>query len=181
MYYILDAVVRIMAPVMIFTAEEIWQYMPATHEKPESVHMVSMPKFNELFFDDKLARAWEKLLSVRREVTKALEMARAEKRIGHPLDAQVTLWCDETLTEFLSPYKDELRTIFITSMVHLGSEKEASTDAMSTEMAGLSISVSRSTAEKCQRCWIHDTSVGTDPANPELCTRCKLALEESGE
>lgn len=178
MYRILDAVVRIMAPVMIFTAEEIWQHMPSLPDKPESVHLAAMPEMEEHLCNDMLAQTWEKLLSVRREVTKALEVARAEKRIGHPLDAEVTLWCDEALTGFLSPYEDELRTVFITSAARLAPYINADSDAMATEMTGLSISVARSEAEKCQRCWIHDISVGTDSTHPELCNRCKSALEE---
>ena len=175
---ILDAMVRIMAPVMIFTAEEIWKYMPVVSGKTDSVHQADMPEINEKFCDEGLSKTWEKLLGVRREVTKVLEVARAEKKIGHPLDAEVTLWCDEALSEFLAPYGEALSTVFITSMVRSAPIAEAGDDAVATEMTGLSISVARSTAEKCQRCWTHDTSVGTDSTHPEICTRCKSALAE---
>jgi isoleucyl-tRNA synthetase len=178
MYRILDAVVRIMAPVMIFTAEEIWKHMPEASERPGSVHLAAMPKYDESLCDETLAGSWEKILTVRREVTKALEVARAEKKIGHPLDAHVTLWCDDDLAGFLTPYEEELRTIFITSMVRLSPGKDAGDDAMATEIAGMSISIAKSTAEKCQRCWIHDTTVGTHSEHPEICTRCKSALAE---
>jgi isoleucyl-tRNA synthetase len=181
MYRILDAVVRIMAPVMIFTAEEIWKHMPGTSKKVESVHLADMPAMDDALCDDDLAENWEKLVAVRREVTKVLEVARAEKKIGHPLDADVTLWCSDELTKFLSPYEGELRTIFITSMVRLSDGAHVDTDAAGTDMDGLSISISKATAEKCQRCWIYDSTVGTHPEHPEICTRCKTALGESGE
>jgi isoleucyl-tRNA synthetase len=178
MYHILEAMVRIMAPVMIFTAEEIWQHMPQISERPESVHFSSMPVFDEKLCDEMLAGTWEKLLSIRREVTRVLETARADKKIGHPLDADVTLWCDDALAEFLSHFGDTLRTIFITSMARVASEKEKDADAAPTEVSGLSISVSRSSSEKCHRCWIHDKTVGKDDGQPELCHRCITALKE---
>jgi isoleucyl-tRNA synthetase len=180
MYRILDAVVRIMAPVMIFTAEEIWTHMPESSERTGSVHMADMPVFDEALCDDDLAGTWERILSVRREVTKALEVARAEKKIGHPLDAEVTLWCNEDLYRFLSPYEGDLRTIFITSMVRLFTGTDADAEAMATDMDGLSVSTHKSTADKCQRCWIYDNSVGTDSEHPEICARCKSALAEGG-
>ena len=180
MHLILDGMVRIMAPVMIFTAEEIWQHMPAVPERPSSVHQAAMPTVNDSWRDEALARNWERLLSVRREVTKALEVARAEKRIGHPLDADVTLWCDDALTGLLSPYAEELRTIFITSIARLAELSGKDSDAADTDMGGLSITVARAAAQKCQRCWIYDPTVGEEPTQPELCGRCRNALAEGG-
>jgi isoleucyl-tRNA synthetase len=180
MYRILDAVVRLMAPVMIFTAEEIWQYMPDISGKEKSVHLAALPESKGQLCDETLSKTWERLLAVRREVTKALEVARAEKKIGHPLDAAVTLWCDAALTEFLAPYEGDLRTIFITSLARMAPAEEADAETMATEMNGLSISVTKSTDEKCQRCWIHDASVGDDREHPEICSRCMSALEQGG-
>ncbi len=179
MYRILDSLVRIMAPVMIFTAEEIWKHMPKVADGTESVHLTQMPVFDKNLCDETLATTWEKILSVRREVTKALEVARAEKKIGHPLDAELTLWCSDALADFLSPYGEELRSIFITSMARIAEESQKVADAMETEMPGLAISVARSSAEKCQRCWVYDPTVGKDPAQPEICERCRTALSES--
>ena len=176
MYHLLDSLVRIMAPVMIFTAEEIWKFIPGATQTHQSVHQAALPKGNDAWRDDDLAEIWERLLSVRREVTRVLELARAEKRIGHPLDADVTLWCDDNLKTFLMPYGDMLSTVFITSMAHIADDNEKPADAVVSDMEGLAITVTRAEADKCQRCWIYDPTVGEDDTRPDLCARCRDAL-----
>jgi isoleucyl-tRNA synthetase len=107
-----------------------------------------------------------------------LELARTEKRIGHPLDADVTLWCGNDLKTFLAPYGEMLSTVFITSMAHVADKGDKPDNAVASEIEGLAITVARADAEKCQRCWIYDPTVGEDSVQPELCSRCRNALAE---
>lgn len=177
MYEILDAMVRIMAPIMAFTAEEVWEYMPDRPGKEASIHFAGLPEENDAFRDSSLAKTWEDIISVRREVLKALEKARAEKLIGHPLDAGVNLFVNDRLASLLGPYTAELRSIFITSKAMVVHENERETDGTPTEMEGLAITVERVSYEKCERCWIHDPTVGEDTAQPTVCQRCLSALQ----
>jgi isoleucyl-tRNA synthetase len=181
LHALLDTMVRLMAPVLCFTAEEIWRYMPAVAGKESSVHLAAMAEADPAWRDDALARTWEQLLQVRREVTKVLEGARAEKRIGHSLDAGVTLYADQAHYNLLSPYADELRTIFITSRAEVVPAAAAAPEALETEMAGLKIGVTRVSEEKCERCWIYDETVGRDADHPTICRRCRDVLVQSGQ
>jgi isoleucyl-tRNA synthetase len=180
LYPLLDAMVRLMAPVLCFTAEEIWHHMPAVEGREPSVHLAAMAEVNPAWQDNHLARTWEGLLQVRREVTRVLEGARAEKRIGHSLDASVTLFADTSLASLLRPYADELRTIFITSRAEVVPAEAADDSAVETEMAGLKIGVTRVSEEKCERCWMYDETVGQDPEQPTLCRRCREVLVQEG-
>ncbi len=178
MYILIDALTKIMAPIVPFTADEIWQFIPGTEEKPETVHMTDFPAPVAQFQDNELAGKWERILQVRGEVTKALEKARAEKIIGHSLDAAVSLCTTDELFELLKARSDDLRSIFIVSEVRLESAEKASSNYETTDLAGLSIRVSPAPGEKCQRCWVYDTSVGADSEQPEICNRCRNALAQ---
>jgi isoleucyl-tRNA synthetase len=178
MYTILDAISRMMAPILIVTAEEIWNYMPQEKEKAVSIHMLDFPEINSGWIDPELAEKWERLLEIRGEVNKALEEARAQKQIGHPLDAALTIACDQDTYEMLHPYADDLRSIFIVSKVSLEKDKPLENAFQGQALEGTSIMVGPATDEKCQRCWIHDSSVGDDPAHPALCNRCKTVIDE---
>jgi isoleucyl-tRNA synthetase len=179
MHILLDAMVRLMAPILPFTAEEIWRYMPAQKRKEESIHLASAsaPVASELWKDEGLIRKWERILTVRGEVTKALEEGRIKKRIGHSLDAAVTLSADKELYDFLMPYAEDLRAIFIVSKTSLAKEKKLDGAYESCDVNGLSILVEPAPGEKCERCWIHDLSVGSDPEKPSICKRCQNALK----
>jgi len=115
---------------------------------------------------------------VRREVTRALEEARSAKLIGHPLDAEVILRAGGDLHDRLVPYREELRSIFIVSSAVLEPEEPGAQGFGQCEMQGLAIKVQAAAGQKCQRCWIHDVSVGVDPDHPAICSRCRRALEE---
>ncbi|MDD2388370.1 MAG: isoleucine--tRNA ligase [Desulfobacterales bacterium] len=176
-YEILNSVVRLMAPVLSFTAEEIWKYMPNREGKEESVHFALMPELDERWKNDELAAKWQQILDVRGEITKALEAARAAKRIGHALDADVTISVNETMHDALAPYADELRAICIVSNATLVKNKSLGEEAfVSEEVEGLCVLVQHAQGSKCERCWIHDSTVGTDPQNPTICSRCCKAL-----
>ena len=179
-YKLLDAIVRLMAPVLPFTAEEVWLFMPAVKEKEASINLALLPKIEEKYKDADLAGHWNLILELRGEVTKALEAARARKLIGHSLDASVTISVSEEIYNKLHPYRDELRSILIVSEASL-LKGEKLEDAFESEaLSGLSVNVKKSTDEKCERCWVHDGSVGESTEQPTICSRCRTSLEEMG-
>ena len=177
-HLILDAMVRLMAPVLPFTADEVWQYMPAVKHKEESVHLAGLPTVHPAFMDKDLAEKWERILEIRAEVTKSLEEARAAKRIGHSLDACVTLFVDDKVLSLLQPYRDDLRSIFIVSEADLSKEKDFGGTFRNSSLAGLTVLVAPATGKKCERCWVHDTTVGSDAGNPAVCQRCRSVLSQ---
>lgn len=177
---ILDTITRLMAPILVFTAEEIWTHMPKGKVRPSSVHLSQLPEVNEEFVDTQLAERWESVLTLRAEVSKALEVARSEKIIGHSLDAAVTLSVPDGLLETLGPTVEELRAIFIVSKVSIVSAGALEGAYQSTKIPDLSIRIDRAIGEKCERCWVHDPSVGSDETHKTICSRCIEALKTSG-
>jgi len=177
MYEILETLVRLMAPVLSFTADEIWQHMTGK-ERPVSVHVDIFSPQNKEYQDTELAERWEQIISVRKEVTKVLELARKEKSIGHPLDASVRLGLAPKLADKLAPYEDQLRSIFIVSSVDLREIDQVEGGFESETVPGLKVEVSPSLDPKCERCWIHDPSVGDDKNHPNTCERCRNVLNE---
>ena len=178
MYAVLDALVRIMAPILPFTAEEIWRYMPAVKEKEASIHLALYPAVKPEWMDSALAEEWQSLLAVRGEVTRALEEARAQKQIGHPLDARVMISAGDVLYRLLLSYQEDLKPLFIVSQVILlESRRPLSSAYISQEIPGLSIQVSPAEGAKCERCWVYDPGVGSHPEHATLCPRCLNAIE----
>ena len=178
MHTTLGTLVRLMAPVLSFTAEEIWQYMPGREENEASIHLLSLPDVKEEWRDDDLAERWEQLIAVRGEVTKALEKARAEKRIGHPLDAAVTIASSGDLYRKLIQFSEDLRSVFIVSSATLVKGEKPADAYESSEIENLSILVESATDDKCERCWIHEPTVGQSADHPGICGRCLGVLEE---
>jgi len=184
MHLLIDTLTKLMAPILPFTADEIWQFIPYAgdkDEKPETVHMTDFPAPNPAFQDKALAARWEQILQIRGTVTRVLEKARAEKTIGHSLDASVTLYAESEWLELLQTYSADLRSIFIVSDVGLEPYAQADDGCRTTDLPGLSIRVAPAPGDKCQRCWVFDTSVGADNEHPEICSRCRAALERMGE
>jgi isoleucyl-tRNA synthetase len=177
MFAILDAMARIMAPIMPFTAEEIWSYLPAVADKTESIHMALFPTPNPDLTDDRLAQKWETLIRVRAEVTKALEQARADKVIGHSLDAAVTIGLGEDLYGVMSDFQDDLHSILIVSRAAVV-QGEIADGYIGQETEGVWVKVQPAGGEKCQRCWVYDDSVGQIAEHPTICTRCHGALKQ---
>jgi isoleucyl-tRNA synthetase len=165
MHAILDALVRMLAPVLCFTAEEIWQYLPhAEGDNPESIQLNSWPALVPEHRDAALAGRWEQLLEVRDVVLKALEEARNRKEIGQSLQAKVRLTAAGDQLAFLRQAEALLPTVFITSQVELAEGDE------------LTATVLPADGEKCERCWTYATSVGADADHPAVCARCAAAL-----
>jgi isoleucyl-tRNA synthetase len=175
-YTILDTLARLMAPILAFTAEEIWNFMPDRKEKSQSVHLTSLPAVQEEWKNEQMAQKWRRLVKVRGEVTKALEDARVKKIIGHSLDAAVIIYADNDLYDILEPYKDNLKTILIVSEASMIKGEAPDVTFKSLDIEGLSIQVESAPGEKCERCWIRDISVGTDSKQPTICNRCRNAL-----
>ncbi len=178
LYATVDAIARLMAPILPFTSDEIWQFMPSGDGRTRSIHLALLPEATAEWTDDALAKRWEYLLKVRGEVTKSLESARAEKRIGHPLDAAVTLSAGGELYDALEPFADDLRSLLIVSQASLVRDQALDTAFRSEEPGGLAIQVTSASGEKCERCWVHDPTVGSYNEQPTICHRCKDALDQ---
>lgn len=178
LFTILEAVVRLMAPVMVFTSEEIWKYMPNKENKEFSVHLAKFPEINEAYIDEQLASTWEKLIEIRGEATKALERARTEKRIGHPLSASVLISVPENMYVALLPYVEELKNILIVSDALLLKSETLENAYKSEVIDGLYIKVEPASGQKCERCWIHHPEVGADFKHSTICPKCLEALKE---
>jgi isoleucyl-tRNA synthetase len=181
---IAEALVRLLAPMMSFTADEIWQALPAVAGRAESVHLALFPARDEVIGDpaaaadkpgaDALLSEWGKLLEVRTEVLKALEAARNSKLIGSGLEAVVKVSAPEGVYAILEKHLREgtLRELFIVSGVSLDRSPSGN------GAGGLQVEVSRAPGKKCERCWNYSVRVGEDPAYPTVCERCSAALKE---
>ncbi len=174
-----EALVRLLAPVMSFTADEVWQHLPPSSGRPDSVHLEHFPGPQDLtgelaaeFDAAALKKDWETLLAVRDQALKALEAARNEKRIGSSLEAQIRLAAPESMYPVLERYRDQLRYLFIVSDVLL--EKWSATNGDT----GLTVEVLKAPGQKCERCWNYSTHVGEDKNYPTVCERCSAVLGE---
>jgi isoleucyl-tRNA synthetase len=172
MYRILDAITRMMAPVLSFTSEEIWGFLPG--ERGASVHLADFPLFANSLIDARLEKKYDRLLAVRGDVAKVLEQARTIKAIGHSLDARVELAADGDLAALLESEADQLASLFIVSQVAVSTSLDNSSSGES--LPGLKIRVSKADGEKCSRCWNYATTIGTSDEHPEICHRCIRAL-----
>ena len=175
---ITSALVRLATPILVFTSEEIWKYLPNASGRPESVHMALFPEQAELRtgIAPAKANAWELLGRVRGEVLKALEAARNEKRINSGLEAKVLLNADLELKAKLKHYLPQLPGLFIVSQAELLSAGAG--DFKSEAVPGLEVTVQRADGKKCERCWNYSTHVGENPRYPTICERCSEAIAE---
>jgi len=173
LYDLLLSLVKLMAPILSFTAEEIWGYLPKIDEPP-SVLLTGFPEPPAGFPDTELLARWEVLLQVRSEINRALEQARRDRLIGNALEARVVLGAADGLYEKLHPYEAELLTLAMVSQLEI--QATPTTGLSSDEVPGLTVAVHRAAGEKCQRCWFRLPSVGADPIQPELCHRCRRIL-----
>ena len=176
---ILRVLVRLMAPVLSFTADEVWQYL-SNEKRVPSVHADLFIPVKEEFRDPELGERWDRIIKVRREVTKALEIARKDKMIGHSLDASVTLGLSDELMHTLTPYKDQLSSLFIVSSAEMVPVNSLEAGFEAEEIKGLRVKVAPSRDTKCERCWVHDPTTGDNDQHPTICSRCLRALREMG-
>ncbi|MGA1863496.1 MAG: isoleucine--tRNA ligase [bacterium] len=179
MYELLFEMNLLMSPILVFTSDEVWKYLPHALKKEKSVHMAKFPDFNNKLQDAQLAERWERLLEIRGEVSKFIEKARSKKEIGHSLDAEVSLLAgDEDLYGFLSSYIEVLKNILIVSSIKI-SKPDASSVSMgyvNSELPGLGVAISKAPGKKCERCWQYSLTVGEVEDHPSLCKRCRTAI-----
>ncbi len=162
---VLHSLVRLLAPILPFTTEEVWQKMREFTPLAESVHLSDFPSEASAWADDELTGRWEKVLALRDQVSKALETARQSGAIGNSLEAKVTLTAAPSEAAFLAPYADQLRFLFIVSDVRLET-------AAGTPEGSPVIQVERVGGAKCERCWNYSTRVGEFADFPTVCERC---------
>ena len=173
-----EALVRLLAPIMSFTCEEVWLYLPKLDSRAASVHLEQFPTAKDILGDARIPERdtkqqadWETLLAIREQVNKALDTARNEKLIGKSVDAQVHVTAADPPYSVLKRYEDQLRYLFIVSAVTLAQGSGNGT-------SGVKIEVSKAPGKKCERCWNYSTRVGENPAYPTVCERCSAVLKE---
>ncbi|MDE9534410.1 isoleucine--tRNA ligase [Xenorhabdus bovienii] len=181
LFHIAEALVRWMAPILSFTADEVWNELPGNR---------AQYVFTEEWYDglfgledgaDMNDTFWAELLEVRGEVNKVLEQARADKHIRSSLEAAVTLYADEALVEKLNKLSDELRFVLLTSQIEVAAYAAAGNDAQQTELKGLKVAFHKADGEKCPRCWHYAKNVGLVAEHAELCGRCVTNVAGNGE
>jgi isoleucyl-tRNA synthetase len=183
LYQILSTMTRLMAPVLSFTAEELWQSMQQKAKSKErraksteeSVFLTPFPEVDEKYHDKELEKKWGEFFLLRDEVNKALEMKRAERFIGNSLEGKVILYLSESKEQkfktLIAQYKDFLPTFFIVSSVEI-MDKGLDGSYKSENIEGLEVKVERAPGAKCQRCWNWRETVGQSKDVPEICDRC---------
>jgi isoleucyl-tRNA synthetase len=173
LYETLTSLTKLMAPILPFSAEEIWWAIPYRDENEESVHLTSFPSPPGEYRDENLAYRWKILLKVRERVLKALEEARANKMIGNSLEAKVTIKSPERLLSFLQSYPlNELEDIFIVSKIELLSLDGHQDLSLEDAWEKIEVTINIFPAKKCERCWKYSETVGEEKEMPTLCHRC---------
>lgn len=166
---VLEKLTLLMAPVLTFTAEEIWKQLPG--QRPPTVQMADWPVADAAWADAALAQRWSTLLELREEVNRFLEQARRDRKIGGSLEARVSLWADEQLYRKLEAYREQLPALLIVSGASLEDGLEgAPAEALSADQLPLKVLVSKAEANKCPRCWMFTA------AQKEFCPRCAAVL-----
>jgi isoleucyl-tRNA synthetase len=184
-YRIGEALVRLVAPIMSFTAEEIWRFMPAVSGRPESVHLALFPSVTEVLGSssketeravtartdllEQVQNDWGQLMAIREDVLRALEGARKDKMIGAPLEAKVVISAPAETAALLQRYLETLKALFIVSQIAVVGTSDGQ---------GLSVRVVPAEGKKCERCWNYSTYVGQNLKYPTICDRCTATLEE---
>jgi isoleucyl-tRNA synthetase len=180
-YHVIEALSRWLAPIISYTADEIWQHIPG--ERSDSVFLSTwyeglFPLASESILD---TVAWDNIIAVKAAISKELEALRAAGKIGSSLNAEVKLYCDATIFSSLKQIEPELHFIFITSDALILPLEKAPNSAIQTELAGLKLKAKASSHEKCVRCWHHKEAVGHHHEHPELCGRCVENIVGEGE
>jgi len=172
MFIILNAMTRLLAPILTFTSEEVWAAMPDWTNKEDSVHLAQFPEVSGTFFNADLGERWKAMIDAKSEIAKAVEQARKEKIVGHSLDARITIAAPEKLRELFAAHLEDLKALLIVSQLQLADEQDIAAPFRSAEIEGLMVGVEKARGAKCERCWIYDESVGADAQHPTICARC---------
>jgi isoleucyl-tRNA synthetase len=168
LHRLLHLITRTMAPILSYTADEIWSYVPG--RRPATVFEAGLPDVDGALVDDALAAKWDRLLDARAVVTKALEEARQQSVIGHSLDARVELVASDGLRDLLEQQRESLPAFLIVSQVELSNALSGA--ASGAQSPDLAVAVTPARGAKCARCWNYSEAVGSDATYPELCERC---------
>jgi isoleucyl-tRNA synthetase len=178
LYHIAESMVRWLAPILSFTAEEIWRFIPG--KRAESVFLTTWHPLPEVPKDD---TDWPALIELRGDVMRELEKLRVAGTIGAPLEAEVDVYCSPQEFARFNTLGDELRFLFITSAarVHKVDSAPSGADIVPCTHGGAWIRVTRTDAAKCVRCWHRRADVGSNAAHPELCARCVTNVDGPGE
>jgi isoleucyl-tRNA synthetase len=175
LYRINNVLVRLLAPILVYTAEEVWM---ETKSESNSVHLADWPEINEKYIDEELDKSWDKIIKIRSDVARELEKMRAEKKIGNSLEAAVALHTNDVeLFQFLENYRRDLPMIFIVSEVTISNDALDSTN-VGENFDNLWIKVKMSESNKCERCWNFRKEVGKLEKYPSLCKRCAEVIEQ---
>lgn len=182
MYEILNALVRLLAPILVFTADEIWSYIPGNKEGSD-IQIEEMPKIKEEWLDSSLEEKWARILDLRYDITKVLEFARQEKTINHSLTAKVDLYVeDQAISSFLKDIENLAEIVIVSDLVIHSPGEEVPQSAQAGEyFEGVKIAVSPAPGGKCERCWMYSVEVGNDSEHPELCPRCLNVVQGQDE
>src|SRR5262249_40877199 len=174
-----EALVRLLAPLMSFTGEEVWSYLPQIPNRPESVHLAYFPQAEEItgtvpeqVHVQTLLSDFGSLMAVRDEALKALEAARQEKLIGSALEAVVTIHAPDSLYKLMESYRDQMRYLLIVSGVEVVHAPGGNGNAP------VRVEVTKAPGKKCERCWNYSVHVGESQRYPNVCERCLAALGE---
>lgn len=171
MYTILDSLVKILAPIISFTAEEIWKAMQhSKEENVESVMLTDFPIVNEKYDNEEITEKWNKIIKLKDIVSKELENARTEKIIGHSLNAKVTMYAEGKQYDFIKENLELLKTVFIVSKV------DVMENARKDEVK-IGVKVEQASGKKCERCWMYSETVGENKEHPTICHRCSENIE----
>jgi isoleucyl-tRNA synthetase len=181
MYHVIEALTRWLAPIISYTADEIWQFIPG--QRSESVFLETWYEGLVKLDDNAVMNRefWQTIMSVRAAVSKELEKSRAKGDIGSSLNAEIELYCNPELFDTLNQLSGELHFIFITSNALVIADQFAPDDAIQTEFEGVKLKVIVSEHKKCVRCWHQRYDVGEHAAHPELCGRCEENVVGNGE
>jgi isoleucyl-tRNA synthetase len=176
-YLIARNLAKVLAPIVPFTAEEIWRELPGSPDEPESVHLALWEKLEVPDKPHELEEEFGRFLSVRDVALKAMELAREEKVIGHPLEAAVTLYAEGDTFDALEGFREELATYLITSEAKLVKGIPPEGAYVGEKEPGVGIVVGPAEGAKCERCWKRSTTVGENEKYPDLCGRCVGVVE----
>jgi len=177
LYHLLNCLVRLISPVLAFTAEEVWDFVPGEKEA-DSVHAVEFFKIPKEWLNEDIASHWKGIIQVRKETSKALEDARRDKVIGHSLNASAEIHLPEDCGLSLADIHEDLSEIFITSDIKISNETTPPAGAfVSEEIKGMWVKVNKAAGEKCERCWRYSETTGKYEEHPTICERCLANLE----
>ena len=175
LYEIVNGLIRLMSPILSFTATEAWESLHGLDQKApleQSVFFVGFPEAKEYGFTADMDAKWTRLMKIRSEITKALEIARREKVIGHPLEANVLLAGGGQYKDFINQEWVTLKEISIISELTSTDGLSGENVFVSEEIEGLSLAVQPASGSKCERCWTRSTTVGENSEHPQICARC---------